>query len=453
MGKVGTFKKNSLCGLSHGASGIAWILYEIAVFFSNKDLMSIAKQAFLYETSHYNTKIKNWPDFRASIQDNESDTLKYPEEDVPSYSSAWCHGAPGIGISRLRMYELTQDKVFLNEARAALRTTIDFQPNTSTNFSLCHGTGGNSYIISYFNKLENNKDLTKIIDSNLRLALEQKEINGKYRSSLHIKTDQEDLSLFNGFTGVAYFYLTSINENAETLDILCPGIRKPSTINKNAFKIANIYKAIYENKYPMTMKVIENLDLKLYHHITSIQIDLEQSKLKSAIKTNIELNIKKSTFRTELIDVFNFENTTIKYDNASRGDSFTYRQDSYNKKNNQLNKLNPTTIIQFNKDYLITKSKWPWSDKTLANGSNFNEIIKKKGEHYTLIRRIPGGTEQFLLTKLNMVIIRNLKIPKTLNKIINIISEHFDEQDVVNLLTTQINILYNTNILIRGREQ
>jgi lantibiotic modifying enzyme len=33
-----------------------------------------------------------------------------PDDDPFSYATAWCHGAPEIGLSRLRSYEITGDE-------------------------------------------------------------------------------------------------------------------------------------------------------------------------------------------------------------------------------------------------------------------------------------------------------------------------------------------------------
>ena len=53
---------------------------------------------------------------------------------------AWCHGAPGIGIGRLRCRSLN-DPVIDEEIEAALRTTL--AKGFGANHSLCHGDLGN----------------------------------------------------------------------------------------------------------------------------------------------------------------------------------------------------------------------------------------------------------------------------------------------------------------------
>jgi lantibiotic modifying enzyme len=58
----------------------------------------------------------------------------------------WCHGAPGIALSRLRAFEVTGEERHADEARVALRTAREaLERETrlpSRDYSLCHGLGG-----------------------------------------------------------------------------------------------------------------------------------------------------------------------------------------------------------------------------------------------------------------------------------------------------------------------
>jgi len=54
---------------------------------------------------------------------------------------AWCHGAPGIGLSRLRAWRHRRDEVLRDEIDVALETTV--REGFGRNHSLCHGDFGN----------------------------------------------------------------------------------------------------------------------------------------------------------------------------------------------------------------------------------------------------------------------------------------------------------------------
>jgi lantibiotic modifying enzyme len=66
---------------------------------------------------------------------------------------AWCHGAPGIGLARLRAFEILGEPDYRSQAEAALRSTtrsMNASP-AQENYSLCHGLGGNSDLLLYAN--------------------------------------------------------------------------------------------------------------------------------------------------------------------------------------------------------------------------------------------------------------------------------------------------------------
>jgi lantibiotic modifying enzyme len=67
----------------------------------------------------------------------------------PGCSLTWCHGAPGIGLSRLRAWALTGDEARRLEAETALSTTAraldaSLETGAGFGFSLCHGDAGNA---------------------------------------------------------------------------------------------------------------------------------------------------------------------------------------------------------------------------------------------------------------------------------------------------------------------
>ncbi len=55
--------------------------------------------------------------------------------------TAWCHGAPGIGLARLRCLQHLDDAAIRAEINTALQTTLD--QGFGHNHSLCHGDLGN----------------------------------------------------------------------------------------------------------------------------------------------------------------------------------------------------------------------------------------------------------------------------------------------------------------------
>src|SRR6185503_13484238 len=98
----------------------------------------------------------NWPDLRHTdigdyLYSGRAQELREkllrgegPEPQPLRYMSAWCHGGPGIGLSRLRAFETLGERRWLDDAHAAIRSTLASLVDPQMNYSLCHGRGGNT---------------------------------------------------------------------------------------------------------------------------------------------------------------------------------------------------------------------------------------------------------------------------------------------------------------------
>lgn len=128
---------HDLTGYSHGAAGVGVALLELHAETSDARFLDLARDAFAYERSWFSPQQQNWPDFRSPLA---------PQSDEFVCGLSWCHGAPGIGLSRLRAWELTGDDAYRDEALIALRSTHAplSMPSGELSFSLCHGIAGNA---------------------------------------------------------------------------------------------------------------------------------------------------------------------------------------------------------------------------------------------------------------------------------------------------------------------
>lgn len=102
-----------------------------------------AEGGFNYERQSFDISQQNWPDFRDGVSTTVAKVC----------GLAWCHGAPGIALSRLKANQAKADAVFVQEMNVALKTTassiyhaLTDNLNT-TNYSLCHGIAGNAEIL------------------------------------------------------------------------------------------------------------------------------------------------------------------------------------------------------------------------------------------------------------------------------------------------------------------
>jgi lantibiotic modifying enzyme len=130
IGWLDTNSNTCLGGFSHGTSGIAWSLLRLFDLTKQEEYLETALQAIAHDRSLYNHEHKNWNDLR-------EDDMKAQE-----YSTAWCHGATGIGLSRLLYMDSLHDPIIKEEINQAITTTEAVGMGRS--HCLCHGDLGNS---------------------------------------------------------------------------------------------------------------------------------------------------------------------------------------------------------------------------------------------------------------------------------------------------------------------
>jgi type 2 lantibiotic biosynthesis protein LanM len=129
-----------LTGFSHGAAGIAWALLELAAATGEERFRKAALDAIAYERSLFRPEVSNWPDLR-----DFANTLQADNNNQHTCMTAWCHGAPGIGLARLRCLQHLDDTEIRSEIKAALKTTLAH--GFGGNHSLCHGDLGNLELV------------------------------------------------------------------------------------------------------------------------------------------------------------------------------------------------------------------------------------------------------------------------------------------------------------------
>jgi lantibiotic modifying enzyme len=129
-------KMADLCGFAHGAAGIAHALLALHALAPAPALADAALAAFAYEDARFDPGYDNWPDYR--IMPGQ------PRAPQPSYTAAWCHGAPGIARSRLFAESL--GLATGASADAALRATAAqaaaWARSPNPDLTLCHGVFG-----------------------------------------------------------------------------------------------------------------------------------------------------------------------------------------------------------------------------------------------------------------------------------------------------------------------
>jgi lantibiotic biosynthesis protein len=205
--------QQNLTGFAHGASGIAAALCKLFAQTNNETFLHACKEAIRYEDAFFNAQQQNWPDFRF-INSN-----KKAEDETCSL--AWCHGAPGIGWTRLRLYQLTGDSSFLKHVDAAITSTKKYlNAEAVNNFSLCHGLFGNAAFLLSASHILNREELKKDV-----FILAEECIHQFIKKNIPVPggygTLLESPCFMQGSSGVGYFFLCLLNEKMLP-DVLMP---------------------------------------------------------------------------------------------------------------------------------------------------------------------------------------------------------------------------------------
>jgi lantibiotic modifying enzyme len=204
---------HNLTGFSHGAAGIGHSLLELYRITEESKYLESAENTFLYENHWFNEQINNWPDFRSDGRD--SNGRDHRNKSVFTYAISWCHGAPGIGLSRIRAYDIMKDPKYLLDSQASLKTsTLALEERISSNklfdFSLCHGLSGICETLLYAAQIFKDSTYKSLAEKVGLYGIEKYDENG-LSWPCGIYKAGETPTLMLGLAGIGYFYLQLID--------------------------------------------------------------------------------------------------------------------------------------------------------------------------------------------------------------------------------------------------
>lgn len=190
-----------LTGLSHGAAGIGYSLLELGRVLDVNDFREYGTRAFLYERSNFDAAMGNWPDFRKTPPEKDGFRTK-------TFVTYWCHGAPGITLSRMCALSIRTELDWLGEIRIGLQTTrkqVEFELERDIgSYSLCHGILGNAEVILEASRRRLTAETDPLpIQVGLRGISAHSERN-TWPNGVGRGVNQ---SLMLGLAGVGYYYL------------------------------------------------------------------------------------------------------------------------------------------------------------------------------------------------------------------------------------------------------
>ena len=170
-----------LAGMSHGNSGLMMayaMLYECDHKVEYADKIQLLLK---YEDSLYSEKAGNWKDLRESSGE--------------SFMNAWCHGAPGILLSRMKLEELFPEDMQIKKDRLNAADSL-FYGEQDEKICLCHGMSGNLLIMKKYLRKYGNKKMKEQYEALCDCLLFQLDHPAKISG-----TEYLNLAFMNGISG------------------------------------------------------------------------------------------------------------------------------------------------------------------------------------------------------------------------------------------------------------
>lgn len=177
-------------GLSHGASGVALALARLGAATGDRRFALMSEKAVSFESAFIDRKARNWRDLREGI------------EAPPSFMNTWCHGALGIGLTRVALERLAESEDrHRDDIALAVSRNIAAPPLAKD--SLCCGTMARTELLSATTHTEASWAVAGEV-------LDRAEHVGQFALSGVAGADFFDPSLYQGLSGIGYQLLRLI---------------------------------------------------------------------------------------------------------------------------------------------------------------------------------------------------------------------------------------------------
>jgi len=224
---------DDLVGLSHGSTGIGHGLLELASATDDGRFVFAFERAVAYDRMHFDPTEGNWADLRhgdvsrfvIDINSDEAVRRAAIAGGVPPFQrrflTAWCHGAAGIGLARLRAFELLRQSEYAEEAKIAISTTVAALQRPGGLFGLCHGCAGNCDLLIESARVLLMSQLRDTAEECAAAARQAFVLRGRPFPTWDQPVD--DPSLMVGQAGVGYFFLRLASADTPSVLLLTSG--------------------------------------------------------------------------------------------------------------------------------------------------------------------------------------------------------------------------------------
>jgi type 2 lantibiotic biosynthesis protein LanM len=186
-----------LAGFAHGASGIGLSLIRLYQVTQDKQFLAAGLEAFKYERTFLCKKNGNWPVLQRAAGGNIDASL---------FMSAWCHGAPGIGLARCGALAVCHDEDSRADLDIAIKTVMAAEP-AALDYLCCGNMGRIEFLLTAGLALER-PELIKTAHKQMACILRNAQSKGAFNLRLN---DWQNRcfkpGFFRGLAGVGYTML------------------------------------------------------------------------------------------------------------------------------------------------------------------------------------------------------------------------------------------------------
>ena len=189
-------------GMAHGAAGISYAFAKLAAYSNDENFLKSSVYLINIENSKFDLFNSNWP---SPVSNN-----------IPLYKSRkicqWCHGAIGVGISRIALLKLgiKEFEIFYNDIYKAIQG-CQLNTNYRSLDTLCCGVMGAIEFYQLAGEYLNNQSYIDKADQYL------------WESITHLHNTSKDyffgsgssiyhIGLFKGLSGIGYTILRRVNK-------------------------------------------------------------------------------------------------------------------------------------------------------------------------------------------------------------------------------------------------
>jgi type 2 lantibiotic biosynthesis protein LanM len=183
-----TFEERPITGFAHGNAGIAFALLRLFAACGETRFRDAALEAIAFENTTFVNSEGNWPDLRW---------------EQPSFAAGWCHGGPGMALSR--MEALPHDASLARDIECAAALAQKHVHEGTDH--LCCGNFGRILLLHDIGRRTDKPELVRAAGSLAAQRVLQARRNGGYRFMREYSGHVSFPGLFQGTSGVSYALL------------------------------------------------------------------------------------------------------------------------------------------------------------------------------------------------------------------------------------------------------